>query len=406
MSNVFGKPNMIGVGGTSTITSVSSSTLLPTAPMSVVTTSDLGVRAGEIVTIWDCGTAVVNGTWEAQDVVPVGSGQRIYLKGLTGTATGGLGTVRREAYVDPIVTPSPGQPVKAEDMLVAFQTVASMVNDLLKRARLFVSVESHGVFSSAVNLRLGKPGKTIPIITASGTPVLVVVRGEHGLSPGDSVDISGNTNANGDAWIVATTPSASTFTLYGSTSGSGVAGGTVSVNARVGYGGTFSTFKNLTNVWSGGSDGSYVSPNGDGVFFYSSNSVSIVPFWIGWEIDLPHGALISAAQVAYKPATPHVGIPAVVPSLSVYRIEITANAATTAPVPLLLGTVAESNTGSIPAYQSSHLLSCGTITNGHVDRTRYRYLAIFELESGLNALEGTRIFGARVFYSTRLMDVT
>jgi hypothetical protein len=113
------------------------------------------------------------------------------------------------------------------------------------------------------------------------------------------------------------------------------------------------------------------------------------------ELDLPDGANLTMVQCWVKGAPLDAGLPATMPTINIFKIDITANSTTN------VGSGTDASP-SLAAYQGFHavLATVGTI----IDKTKYRYIAVFTSEAGAGANAGLRYFGCRCFITVTSQD--
>lgn len=257
-------------------------------------------------------------------------------------------------------------------------------------------------------------GSALTITNATNaTPIVVTTSAAHGFSDGDQVivaSVGGNTAANGGGIPqLIDVLTSTTFALVGSVgNGAYTSGGTATHRNQVVYSASRAIVRNLSCFWF--ANGSGITNAG----WYATPSVgSFTCFdpafnaqFFGAEIDagsVPQGSILTAAVVYLQPNGGHAafpgGAPATFPSVKIYRF-VLATAVTTA-----IATQADTNTGSAGAYEAYHTITATIGSSEIVDHIRNRYYVVLSTETGANAIDGTRAFGAAVALSTRGVQV-
>lgn len=243
----------------------------------------------------------------------------------------------------------------------------------------------------------------------NATPIVVTTSTSHGLYDGAQLTVAsvgGNTNANG-TWVVkASGHTAFQFELVGSFGNSAyTSGGTVTKQGQVAFVTTRALSRTCTCFY-----GTWVQPSGDywqfdpnGTFVAHTTttpSASGSAQYIGSDLDIPQGASLVTVTAYFKPNTGHGGAPASPANVQVLRYDL--RAAPSGSNPTILG-FANATYGSAGAYEVYTAL-VATITPELVDRTRFRYYATFQTETGANALDLTTFYGLAFAGSTLVTD--
>ncbi len=251
-------------------------------------------------------------------------------------------------------------------------------------------------------------GDSLAITGATNATPIVITSSGHSLVDGQQVTIAsvgGNTAANG-TWVVDVL-SGSTFSLVGS-AGNGsytAATGTVAPTAEVKFIAARTITRACPSTWNDGGGalpGSYTATwytDNQGRFKNTHTSPTSVPQFIGFNIDLPQGAVLTSATVCFTPKGGHGAVPITVPQVNVYKIDLRTGTPSSA-----LATADDPNTGSTGAYQVFTALTATLGTPEIVDNSRFRYHVVLTTETGTNADDGTTVQGAYCAFSTQFLD--
>lgn len=109
---------------------------------------------------------------------------------------------------------------------------------------------------------------------------------------------------------------------------------------------------------------------------------SVVPL----ELNFPHEATVEVLTARFDPTDGHAGLPAIMPTLKWYKLDVTTGAATQ------IGSTATDATATAGAFDAAHALSITPGTPETINKDLYRYIALFTSESGANSAVGLRLF--------------
>jgi len=386
-------------------------------PIVVTTAIAHGLETGDYLSVFGAADPAANGTWRAGAVTATTVALTTHPGGANsiGTAVGGaVGTVQQASFGTTIQIPSDADAPTAASVNVGFEALGDRTAWLEFCNQYLAYIRRNGVLKTDVSLQMGASDQFTKITNATNaTPIVVTTAVAHNLATGDQVvigSVGGNTNANG-TWI-ATVTGATTLFLYGSAgNGAYTTGGTLTHQPQIRY---YEATRTITRtITTAASDVGLVSigafsdyvfpPSGTGV--YTALNSAAAPAEVQrlfFEIDsnvCPQGSNLESAAVAFIPNVgAHAAVPANLPRVALYRIDMRDGTQTG------LGFAPDPNSANVAAYEVFTTLSCNFTAGTLVDRSRFRYVVIFETESGANAKPATQVYGATCTYSTRTRE--
>jgi hypothetical protein len=138
-----------------------------------------------------------------------------------------------------------------------------------------------------------------------------------------------------------------------------------------------------TSVWAASSD-----PE---IFPFEIAQISTSTETFSYLADVPDGATITSVTVTIDPPSSHVGLPASMPKIHLYRFNVNTRTKT------LITTYTD--VATLPDYENQRLIQTATVSTTR-DAATDVYVVLLEGEDGANALNGLQ-FAAPVVHYTR-----
>lgn len=130
----------------------------------------------------------------------------------------------------------------------------------------------------------------------------------------------------------------------------------------------------------------------DAVYFGAPISSNNTGDQVAWELDLPHGAVLTDIGAAVLPASGHSGLPGTQPRITLF-VQPYASGTTTQ-----VATVLDAQLNKT-AYETRHTFDLTGSPITTIDRSANRYVLAFQSELSTNALSGLTLICMRCTYS-------
>lgn len=265
-------------------------------------------------------------------------------------------------------------------------------------------------------------------ITFDNTPLSGAVDGQLTFIDGSTLIIAGDLLFNSTSQSIYAASSNviyldSSVITFGSSTGVDISGqwtGSLTLKsgfALIGASGSTVTVNSLALDSDGGALVGFVSPKSITRWYqcFGDNETEVDPegilstfqgsgagtgaCWITVPLDdLPSACTLTKITVYFKAASGHGALPSNFSTLKLYKKDSSSTVAATQ-----LGSTATDTAANVAAYESG-MRSLAVTVSHTVDRDNYRYVATFISESGSNTVQGMKIHGAKLEFSTSYMD--